>query len=685
MNILVPDSWLRKFLDTKATPSQIKEYLSLCGPSVERIYEESARLPAPDRRDGGQGEPVYDIEITTNRPDAMSVFGIAREASVILPRFGIKATLLHDPYKVSTKLPKPTKNAELNVITDPVLNPRWTSIVLTHVAVKNSPKWLSDWLTKTGIRPINTVVDVTNYLMRAYGQPAHAFDYDRIGKRDGVPYMKLRASKRGEKLTTLDGKTHTLPGDDIVIEDGQKRLIDLCGIMGGENSAITPDTKNVILFLQTYEPSHIRKTSMTLSHRTEAAGLFEKGTDPELVLPALLEGVRLLEEIAGAMAASKLYDVYPKPYKPYSVSAQREKVITYLHAALSDKEISAILTPLGFTPSVSKTSISVSVPSFRRDVIIDVDIIEEIARIYGYHNIVNRLPEGEIPAALPSRELGWEEDIKIRMRDWGYTEFLTYSMISEKQMDIFGFDKQQSYKISNPLSEDWIYLRPHAIASFLPAFIQNIQSDKELRAFELSMSYVYKKNDLPIETPVLNVLWSGEKFLEAKGLAEEIFLLFGIDFQKASLSEGSRPGVRYTDTSLRLGDYASFGILNPELPELLGTQKPITRLYMNIRNMVRDAKPNKQYVPVPNHPASVEDIAFVVPETFAVGPLVAVLKKAHPFVQDVSLLDVHGNTRTLHITYLNPKKTLTNEEIVYIREKLLTAAKKQFGVTLKNS
>jgi phenylalanyl-tRNA synthetase beta chain len=668
MNILVPDSWLRKFLDTKATPLQIKEYLSLCGPSIERIYEES-------------GEPVYDIEITTNRPDAMSVFGVAREASVILPRFGIAATLLHDPYTTKNTLPKPTAEKKLTITTDAQLNPRWTSIIISNVTVQDSPMWLKDWLTKTGIRPINTVVDVTNYLMRAYGQPAHAFDYDRISGHT----MKLRASKKGEKLTTLDGKTHTLPGDDIVIEDGTGKLIDLCGIMGGENSSITDTTKTVILFLQTYDPSHIRKTSMKLGHRTDAAGLFEKGVDSELVMPALVTGAKLLMDIAGGAIASKIYDLYPKPYTPYTVSAKREKVDSYVGSQLSDKEISSILTSLGFTTKVTKQTISVTVPSFRRDVTIDVDIIEEIARIHGYFNIDNRLPQGEMPSTIPSPVLKWEEDIKLRLRDWGFTELVTYSMISEKIMETFGFDKTKTYTISNPLSNDWVYMRPHSIASTLPAFIQNMNERKNLKMFELSMSYVYQSGNLPDEQPVLNVLWSGEKFLEAKGLAESIFELMGIDFQHILNTSTENPSSRYTDQRLSLGEYASLGIVHPDLLHAQGTNMPITRLYINIGKMVAAAQPRRTYIPVPKHPPSVEDLAFTVPDKFAVGPLIEALKHVDPHVCDVTLLDVHGNTRTLHITYLDPKKTLTNEEIAPLREKLLECAKHQFKISLKTN
>ncbi|MBI3560055.1 hypothetical protein HY087_02930, partial [Candidatus Gottesmanbacteria bacterium] len=278
MNILLPDSWLREYLKTKATPKQIKEYLSLCGPSVERIHETD-------------GEQVYDVEITSNRPDAMSVVGIAREAAAILPRFGITAKLINDPYDIKgltlkTKKVKPFEAKTLIIKTDPVLNPRWTSVIIDNVTVGPSPVWLKKRLEATGIRSLNTIVDVTNYIMRSYGQPVHAFDYDQVLPKNGVRTMILRASKKGERVTTLDGKTYTLPGDDIVMEDGSGRIIDLCGIMGAQNSSVKISTKTIVLFMQTYEPTHIRKTSMSLSHRTEAAGLFEKGLDPELVYPS---------------------------------------------------------------------------------------------------------------------------------------------------------------------------------------------------------------------------------------------------------------------------------------------------------------------------------------------------------------------------------------------------------------
>ncbi len=674
MNILVPDSWLREHLKTNATPAQIKEYLSLSGPSIERIYEDT-------------GEPVYDIEITTNRPDAMSIVGIAREAAVILRQFGLKASFLEDPYDVDEKTFAQSHAKEtgltLTIKTDPQLNPRWASIVLTDVNAGASPKWLAGKLTATGIRPINTIVDITNYLMRAYGQPAHAFDYDAIGKKNGVPFMHLRASRKGETITTLDGKTHTLPGDDIVIEDGEKRLIDLCGIMGGENSSIQPTTRRVILFLQTYDPVRIRKTSMRLAHRTEAAGLFEKGVDSELVLPALMKGVQLIETVAGGKIASKLYDIHPHPYKPATVSVTRTKTDRYLGVSLRDNEIKQILSSLGFRPTITKNTISVSVPSYRRDVSIDVDIIEEIARIYGYHRIESRLPAGEPPMAAPSPELAWEEEVKIRLRDWGYTELYTYSMLSEEQMNMFALPKDKAYKLANPLSSDWVYLRPSLQPSVLAAVKNNLNVVDDVRIFELSKIYHFEVNALPREEDILVVAVSGDTFLELKGLGQAIIDLFGVN--QTAREHGVSTSWKDPDKCVSFGPYGSVGAVSTTLLSDLGIKKPVTILDLSITKLVADRRPTKRYVPIPKYPPVVEDFSFVVPDDFAVGPLMEGLKTVHPLITSVTLLDVYENTRTIHVTYQHPERNLTGEDIEPARTQILAVAKKRFGAVQKSA
>lgn len=675
MKILMPDSWLREFLKTEATPTQIKEYLSLSGPSVERIHQQN-------------GEQVYEIEVTSNRPDTMSVVGIAREAAAILPQFGINAILINDPYQINGKkfLQSPSKSGlkKLSIITNSLLNPRWTSIVLDRVSVKPSPAWLQKRLELTGLRPLNNIIDITNYLMRAFGQPAHAFDYDRIKpNREGIPTMILRESERGEKLTTLDGKRHTLPGGDIVIEDGAGRLIDLCGIMGAENSSIKETTKTVVLFMQTYNPVNIRRTSMTLAHRTEAAQLFEKGLDSELVLPTVVKGVELIKEVTGGHAVSQLYDIYPLPYQPKSVKLLKSKLNSYLGKTLSNQQIVQMLLPLSLQCQFEKDTIIVTVPSFRQDIEIDVDIVEEIARIYGYHNVVPTLPETAPPVGQPDPLLRWEEEVKVRLRDWGFTEVYSYSMISEELMDIFNFDKTNAYKIANPLSSEWVYMRPGIWPSVVKVVQQNLNHRLEFKLFELSMRYSYRKSDLPSEEPVLLVVWTGERLLEAKGVAEALFDLFGIPFPK--LNSDTQPLDWYDHRRLDLGEFGSVGVVNSLLLHRLQIKSPLTVLELEFTNLVKHSQLIKRYLPIPKYPPIIEDFSFILPPRTLIGGVLTELPKVSSLIHKIELLDRYQDTVTFRVYFLNRQEPLSSLAIIPIKVKLKQLVESLFNGTLKES
>ena len=330
MNIIIPDSWLKEHLKTKVTPKKIGEYLSLCSQSVEKITKVDH-------------DWLYDIEITTNRPDCFSVYGIARELAVILPRFGIPAKLsqlsiINYPLSISKGLPLEVK------ITKPSLCPRFTALIFDNVVIKPSPKIVQERLEKSGIRAINNVVDISNYLMLALGQPMHTFDYDKIKGHK----MILRESAGGEKITTLDGQIRPLPDGTIIIEDGEGRIIDLCGIMGGENSQVDKKTKKVLLFVQTYDPLKIRQTCQKLAFRTEAASRFEKGVDPEGVMTAMNKAIQMFEENCGAKIASNLIDIYPDPPKQKTIKLDLKLVDKVMGISIPQKEIVSILESLGF-------------------------------------------------------------------------------------------------------------------------------------------------------------------------------------------------------------------------------------------------------------------------------------------------------------------------------------------------
>jgi len=403
MDIKVLDNWLKEFLTTDAPPQKIAECLSLCGPSVEQLEKT-------------KDDYVYHLEVTTNRVDMMSVLGIAREAAAILPQFGYKAR-----FKTSGTLPEvdQTGSFPLEIKVNHQLCPRFSAVVINNVTIKPSPPKIKERLEKSGIRSLNNVVDISNYLMRAYGQPVHTFDCDKIKDK-----MILRLSRKGETLTTLDGKTFTLPGEDIVIEDGSKRLIDLCGIMGGANSAVDANTKKVLLFVQTYSAKHIRRTSMILGQRSEAAQIFEKQPDPEQIMSVLLKGIQLFKQLTGGAQSSKIIDIYPQPDKPKSVTAPLQLIKERLGVEITQPEVDKILKSLGF--------INNQVPSWRaKDINIPEDIVEEVARIYGYHRLPSQIMATAIPTNYPETNFYLEQQIKHWLVGFGLTEIYTNSLIGQ--------------------------------------------------------------------------------------------------------------------------------------------------------------------------------------------------------------------------------------------------------------
>lgn len=664
MNILIPDSWLREYLKTDATPAQIQKYLSLCGPSVERLIHQD-------------NDYVYDIEVTTNRVDMMSVFGIAREAAAILPEFNLPARCGIIP-TYDSKLPD--RSLGLEIVNDPKLCRRILAIKLENVKITPSHPQVISRLEAVGQRPLNNVVDITNYVMWEAGHPIHAFDYDKIKSGKII----IRQAKKGESLVTLDGKKHIMLGGEMVFDDGEGTLIDLPSVMGTKNTIVDGDTRNVLLFIENSDPKLVRFASMSHSIRTQAAVVNEKEPDPETAKITIARAVKLLADLYSINPASRLVDLYPHPVKPVSVKVTQSRIDTYIGDRLEPKDIIRILKSLGFetkTDAKNKTGLyHVTPPIWRsRDIRLDVDIIEEIARIYGYHRIKSTLPGGSIPINTKSQNLVWEDEIKSKMRDWGYTEIYTYSMISPEMMDLTGQDPKFAYKITNPLSREWIYMRPQLFASILSVVSQNISYKDSLSLFELSQVYGFNGQLLPHTRQNLTVIWTGEKFQTAKGLAERIFEVFGIGFPaRRSVADG-----RFSRTALDLSIFGTVGMVNPALLSKMGITGEVTALDLDFDELVKQANTQKTYIPLPKFPPAFENLALVIPENTFIGDVIAALKKAHPYVFDIILFDTYRNIRTLRVTYLDPDGNLTAQSIQAARRQILEQAAEKFGIHLK--
>ncbi|MBL7150549.1 phenylalanine--tRNA ligase subunit beta, partial [Candidatus Microgenomates bacterium] len=582
MNILVPDSWLREHLKTKAAVKQIAKYLSLCSQSIEKVTKKD-------------NDWIYEIEITTNRPDCLAIYGIARELAAILPRFGIKAKL--QPLELIEKI-KPERSIKLDVkIAKASLCPRFTALIFNNIIVKPSPKIVRDRLEKCGIRALNNVVDISNYLMLELNQPMHTFDYDKIKKAK----MILRESRSGEKITTLDGTTRDLPEKSMIIEDGSGRIIDLCGTMGGKNSAVDENTKRVLLFVQTYDPIKIRQECQRLAFHTEASLRFEKGVEPEGVMPAMKKAIPLFEKNCGARVASNLIDIYPNPSKSKTVKISLRLIEQQLGVKIPPKEVIEILESLGFKIlSRNSETVSVKVPSWRaNDISIPEDLVEEVARIYGYHQLPSLLPTGDFPEPVLIKTFYWENKIKDALKNWGFTEIYSYSMQSKNLIKKTGLSPEKCLKIKNPLTKDLEYMRTSLISSILQTLAENQKNYEKMKIFELANIYLPRKNKLPEEKPILIGALTGNKFYEAKGIIEALLNELGIkEYQVSSIQSLVSNPWHPTRTALIIKNKELPGIVGEIHPKILtnfGIKKGITVFNLDIAQLFEMATMEKTY------------------------------------------------------------------------------------------
>lgn len=655
MDIKVPNSWLKKLLDTKATPAEIAKYLSLCGPSIERTKKTS------------DGDYIYNVEVTTNRVDSASVLGIAREAAAILPRFGIKATLkntVDSPRLTVHKFDKQVKY--LNVTVDPKLCPRFTTVLITNVTVKESPQAIKSLLEKVNVRPINNIVDVSNFIMHELGQPVHTFDYDKMSGANpdsiGVK-MLLRESKKGELVKTLDGKEFKLDRGDIVIEDGSGKLIDLCGIMGGENSAIDTSTKNVLLFVQNYDKHKIRKTSMLLGQRTEAAVLFEKGLDSEMVKPAILRAIAMIEKLSDGKAEKEILDIYPKPYRVKFVTTTKEEIDKIIGINIPTKEMTSYLTNLGFGVKWIKNKLEVKVPSHRADDInIKEDIAEEVARIYGYHNLPCILMSGALPAPKVNPEFKIEKIIKNILVSLGAIEIYNLSLTDKGDI-----------RLKNPLGNDTAYLRNNLKDSLIDNIKNNLQEKGYLHFFEVSNVYLPTQANLPQEQLTLaGIIKSGE-YRNNKGIVENLLEELNIEYiTKLEDGRGYLPNQRLEVYSgkEKVGEYGNL-------------ENGYYYYEFIINKLINAKKIVKKYKEVSKYPPQVEDLTLTIPSKTFVGDIISLITSHQPLITNIELTDIYDTNYTFNIQYQSEDHTLTDREVEEIRANLLSSLKSKFGISIK--
>ena len=737
MNILVPLSWLKDFVQTKASPEVIAEKLSLCGFSVERMTKWGSNPPKPaeeksqtlgtsSESDSGESagpedDMVFEIEITPNRPDALSILGIAREIGAILPQFGINAKFSDNIRDLKIKTPESPLKLRV-MIENPELCPRFAALILNNIRVGESPKKIRDRLEKVGVRSLSNAIDITNYIMIERGQPMHIFDYDKIAGAT----MTLRKSRVGEKIITLDGQERALPEGAIIIEDGEK-IIDLCGIMGGENPSVDENTTRVVLFVQIYDPMRIRKTTQKMAFRTEASSRFEKGMDPRGVVPALKQAARFLIEEAQGKIARDLIDIENRTYEPHQVAVTIEQIENLLGIDIEPAKITQILKPLGFearwttAPNDITTvpEIKVTVPSWRaEDIKIPEDIIEEIARIYGYHNLPQRLPP--LPRRLGTEEeiFLWERKTRNLLKGWGFDEIYTYSFTSKDILQKAGFSLENTLEIKNPLTKDLTHLRPNLLPQLLEVVFRNQAHHEEQKLFQLNRVFIPQEGGkLPEEPQRLSGLLYRQNtgstladlFYQAKGVVEALLSELGIKSvsfsslddtlntiwhpkKSAEISQKSLPSKASAKGGARIG---TLGLVKPEILTNFKINGPIAAFDLDFDTIANLAAKEKTYQPIPEYPPIIEDLTFEVGEEIPVGEITKkVLSIKYQVLSgiDTEIKDIYKDRElekqrkkavTFKITYQPKDRGLSDKEVKPIREEIIKEVEKEFGAKLR--
>ncbi len=610
-------------------------------------------------------ETVLDVEVTANRPDWMSIIGVAREIAAI------QGTKIKEPK--TKELPKKSANFPIDLVPDFELFERWSAIVLKDIEIKESPRWLVERIRLMGHTPINNIIDITNYVMYELGIPMHAFDYDEISGQ----IMTVQKSKGGEDFTSVDNLSYKLPKDAIIIKDAE-RLIDLAGIKGGLNSGIKDSTKNVLLHITIDNPALVRRASQALGLRSDASAIYERGPDKGGVVNALTYASNLILELAGGKVASDLIDLKKKEFGSWKLELEFEKMGKVLGIEIQAAETIKILDRLNLSPRKIKIGIECTIPTYRGDLKIEEDLIEEVARIYGYNKFPQTLPEGrttnlKIPYYFDD---SLHKKLKGYLTPAGYSEVMTLSLLSKPTLEKFGLNPEKSVKIQNPVSIEYEYMR----LSLIPSLLQGILINREdkVQIFELDKVY-------PNENYKLAAIAKGIKFRQFKGVIDTI--LERLNIQSVEIEfETDKPYLHPSKSgTIKRGSeiLGEFGEISPIVLSKFGIEGPILCFELEVSVLEKHAK-IKNYKSIPENPAQVEDLTLTFPPKTRIGEVINFMTSMNQFIEVVELKDIYKDSYTFRVWYQDPKKTLTDKEVEEIRNKILQSVKSKFGGIIKN-
>jgi phenylalanyl-tRNA synthetase beta chain len=646
------------------------------------------------------GDTVLVIDMKPNRADGLSILGVARDVAALT------GTSVREPDSTF-----PAKGAGIEgragaEIADPDLCPRFTLALVEGIQIGPSPSWMQERLLAAGMRPINNVVDITNYVMLELGQPIHAFDYDTIAHHRII----VRRARPGETLVTLDGKERTFERGELLITDPSGPIA-VAGVMGGLATEVTEKTRNVLLEVANFNPVSIRRTAAALKLPSEASRRFAWGVAPELAPIASRRATKLLVEHAGGIAAEGLVDVYPVKSEPVTVSLSRKRVPQVLGIDPPEKTIVESLKALGFevkSEPANRERLLVGVPYWRRDVRIPDDVVEEVARMIGY----DRIPVEPLAGRVPPRVVQPLRELRERLKDWlvdaGMQEVITYPLTS---IDVLSrvvprevLESSPPLAVVNPLNVGQERLRTSLRASVLDVAARNLRLGRaRIAIFEAARVYLPMGSDLPDERERIVGVVSGPRldrwgnptaesadFFDSKAYVQQIFDRSGVEVSYAPSEEYGLLGGRSAELRVGGGSVGVVGQVHPKTAEAFGLTEDVYLFEIRLEDLLAHVKPVPHYRALAKFPAVVEDLAVIVSRDTAAASLVEEIL-AHPLASSASVFDEYQGesipagkkSLALSIAYQAPDRTLTDVDVKKAREKIVSRLSAKFGAELR--
>lgn len=683
----LPLEWLEDYIEVDIPVEELAHRLTMAGIAVENIEKVD-------------NDTILELDLTPNRGDCLGIINIAREV----------AALTGKPLDIPrTKLDEIDEKVEdfVKITVESNLCKRYSARVMKNVRVEPSPAWMQERLTKAGIRPINNIVDVTNYVMLETNQPMHAFDYDLLEGKQIV----VREARAGEELVTLDGTRRELQPGMLVIADAVKPVA-LAGVMGGESSEIREGTTTILLESAIFDGTSIRRTSRKVGLRTDSSMRFEKGVDVGGVILALDRAAHLLEILGAGEVVQGVCDVYPHPQPGTTVRLRLDRVNHVLGTNITPAEIEGYLRRLSFPVEVGGSELLVYIPSYRPDLAIEEDLIEEVARLHGYDNI-----SSELKPAVPTH--GYRTDYQIfKDRLLGYAanmmrEVITYSFINPRWLDILevpeGHHLRSTVRLANPFSEEQGIMRTTLLPSLLETAARNLaRRNEDLAIFEMGSVYWPQESELlPREAPVMAGLvtgkvpdgWQGKSsemdFFFLKGIIEELLArlrLEGVKFNPAKPEHSYHPG-RYAAITAGDRQIGTIGEIHPRVLEKLDIENRVCAFEIDIHQLYEAVSFSHHRIQgISKYPAVKRDLALVVSEEVNAADLAEIIKEAGTdLLIRVELFDVYRSPQlgegkkslAFALTFQSYQHTLQDEEINRIISGILEKTAEVFGARLR--